>query len=46
LRQKGFATGVSREDIERGASELGVSLSDHVQTILKALQGVASELGL
>lgn len=46
LRQKGFAAGVSREDIELGAAELGVPLSDHVHTVLAALQGAATELGL
>lgn len=46
LRQKGFAAGVSREDIELGAAELGISLSDHVQTMLTAMQGAATELGL
>lgn len=46
LRQKGFAAGVSREDIERGAVELGSPLSEHVRVVLTALQGAATELGL
>ncbi|TSC73056.1 MAG: metal dependent phosphohydrolase [Parcubacteria group bacterium Gr01-1014_38] len=46
LRQTRFAAGVSREDIERGAIELGASLPEHVGTVLAALQGTAAELGL
>ncbi|TSC62928.1 MAG: metal dependent phosphohydrolase [Parcubacteria group bacterium Gr01-1014_106] len=46
LRQKGFAAAVSREDIERGAAELRVSLPEHVHTVLTALQRTAPELGL
>lgn len=46
LKQKGFAANVSRDDIERGASELGVSLEAHIATVLTALQERAKELGL
>jgi predicted hydrolase (HD superfamily) len=46
LRQASFAAGVSREDIERGAFELGAGLPEHVGTVLAALQGTAAELGL
>ncbi len=46
MRSKGFARGVNREDIERGAAELGVSLEEHVGTVLAALQGASGALGL
>lgn len=46
LRQKGFAAGVSREDIDRGASELGIPLPEHVGIVLTALQSSAATLGL
>lgn len=46
LKQKGFAEKVSREDITAGASELGVPLDEHVQTVLRGLQGSAGLLGL
>lgn len=46
LKQKGFAANVSREDIEAGARELGVSLSEHVRTVLTAMREVAGALGL
>ncbi|MDP3685215.1 MAG: HDIG domain-containing protein [bacterium] len=46
LKQKSFAAGVSREDIERGAVELGLSLPEHIRVVLTALQGAAIDLGL
>lgn len=45
-RSKEFAKGVSREDIETGAADLGVPLEEHVQNVLTAMQGVAGALGL
>ncbi|MFQ6014174.1 MAG: HDIG domain-containing metalloprotein [Anaerolineae bacterium] len=41
-----FAAGVNREDIERGAAELGVELNDHIALVLEAMQGIADQLGL
>lgn len=43
---KSFARGVKREDIEKGAQELGVPLDEHIDTVLKAMQGIADQLGL
>jgi len=43
---KRFAAGVNRKLIEQGAAELGVPLEEHVATVLKAMQGIAAELGL
>jgi predicted hydrolase (HD superfamily) len=37
---------VKREDITGGAEELGLSLDEHIATVLGALKGVAPELGL
>ena len=45
-KDRAFAAGVNREDIERGAAELGVDLDDHIRTVLEAMQGIAAELGL
>jgi putative nucleotidyltransferase with HDIG domain len=41
-----FAGRVNREDIERGAADLGVEMDEHIQTVLTALQNSAKELGL
>ena len=45
-KDKRFAAGVSRQDIEEGAAELGVPLREHVATVLAAMQSVADDLGL
>jgi putative nucleotidyltransferase with HDIG domain len=46
MKSKGFARNVRREDIERGASDFGVELSEHIQFIIDALKPHAAELGL
>jgi predicted hydrolase (HD superfamily) len=45
-KDKAFAKGVNRADIEKGAEELGVSLAHHIGYSLEAMKSVASELGL
>ena len=46
LKDKGFARTVNRDDVYRGAAELGVELDEHIAFVVTALTGVASELGL
>jgi putative nucleotidyltransferase with HDIG domain len=46
MRDKAFARSVSREDIVKGAEELGVDLSTHIGEVISAMQSVADELGL
>lgn len=46
-KDKAFAAGVNREDIEQGAASLDVDLWEfHVPLVLKAMQAHAAELGL
>ena len=45
-KDRSFAAGVNREDVEAGAAALGVELSDHISTVLSAMQGIAAELEL
>ena len=45
-KDKAFAKGVNREDVETGASELGVPLEEHIALTLEAMQGAAADLGL
>jgi len=45
-KDKAFARGVNRSDIELGAQELGVDLSDHIGFVIEALKPVAEDLGL
>ena len=46
LKQPSFAAGVHREDVYKGAEELGVDLDEHIRTVVTALQPIAAELGL
>jgi putative nucleotidyltransferase with HDIG domain len=46
LKQKSFAAAVNRDDIDRGAADLGVDLNEHIQFVIDAMQEVASTLGL
>src|SRR5437588_165102 len=46
MKSKGFARNVKREDIERGAADLGVDLTEHIQFIIDAMKPHAAELGL
>ena len=45
-KDRSFAAGVNRQDVEEGAAALGVELSDHIGTVLQAMQGIAAELEL
>jgi predicted hydrolase (HD superfamily) len=46
MKDKGFARGVSREDVIQGASELGVDLDEHIQFVIEAIRPVADAVGL
>lgn len=45
-KDKAFARGVNREQVIRGAEDLGIPLDEHIQNVLSALQEVAPQLGL
>lgn len=46
LKEKGFARSVNRDEIFRGAYELGVDLDEHTTFVIEAMRSVAGELGL
>jgi len=46
LKDKAFARGVSREDIQRGAEEIGVPLDSHISFLLASLRPHERLLGL
>jgi putative nucleotidyltransferase with HDIG domain len=46
LKDKGFARSVSREDITKGAAELGMELDQHIEFCIRAMQERATDLGL
>jgi putative nucleotidyltransferase with HDIG domain len=46
MKSKGFAKGVKREDVERGAADFGVELTTHIQFVIDAMKPHALVLGL
>jgi putative nucleotidyltransferase with HDIG domain len=46
LKQPSFAAGVSRDEVQQGADELGVDFDEHLRTVIAALDEHAAELGL
>jgi len=45
-KDKAFARGVNRQDIELGVRDLGVELDEFIAFVVEAMKPVASELGL
>ena len=43
FKNRAFAAGVNRDEVEQGARELGVPLDEHMQRVLGALQDSAPE---
>ena len=46
LKDKAFARGVNRQDVIKGAEELGIPLDEHIAFCVEAMRGRAGELGL
>jgi putative nucleotidyltransferase with HDIG domain len=46
MKDKAFARSVNRDDIRRGAEELGVELGEHIEFVRDAMAGIAADLGL
>jgi putative nucleotidyltransferase with HDIG domain len=46
MKDKAFARAVSREDLRRGAEELGVPFEEHVANVISFLRAAAGPLGL
>jgi putative nucleotidyltransferase with HDIG domain len=46
LKQPSFAAGVARDEVYRGAEELGVDFDEHVAFVIAAMEERADELGL
>src|SRR5690348_12185601 len=44
LKQPSFAAGVHRDEVYKGAEDLGVDLDDHIRTVVAALQPISAEL--
>jgi putative nucleotidyltransferase with HDIG domain len=46
LKDKAFAKGVNREDVRKGAEELGVPIEEHIRFCIEAMRAEADALGL
>ncbi|HEY8531967.1 MAG TPA: hypothetical protein VIL08_06935, partial [Limnochorda sp.] len=46
MKDKSFARGVDRDDLVRGAEELGVPFQEHVERVIAAMSTIAAELDL
>ena len=46
MKDRAFAAKVSREDIEKGAVELGIPLEEHIEFVIGAMKKVSEQLGL
>jgi putative nucleotidyltransferase with HDIG domain len=46
MKTKGFAAGVNREDLVKGAEELDIDLDEHIANVIEAMSSIADQLGL
>jgi predicted hydrolase (HD superfamily) len=46
MKDKAFARGVPREDLKKGAEELGLPLEEHIGNVIRFLRERADDLGL
>jgi putative nucleotidyltransferase with HDIG domain len=46
MKSKGFAAGVNRDDLVKGAAELNVDLDEHIAFVIAAMSSIAPTLGL
>lgn len=46
MKDKGFAKDVNRDDIIKGAQEIGLELEDHINFVIESLKPIAPKLGL
>lgn len=46
MKDKAFARAVNRDDLIKGAADLGVELDEHIRFVAEALKPVANQLGV
>ena len=46
MKDKAFARSVNRDDIVKGAADLGIDLDEHIAFVIGAMRGIAAELSL
>jgi predicted hydrolase (HD superfamily) len=45
-KDKAFAAGANRDEIQKAAAEFGIELWEHVGNVITAMRNIAPELGL
>ena len=45
-KDKTFAAGANREEIQKAATEFGIELWEHVGNVIQAMRNIAPDLGL
>lgn len=46
LKDKTFAAGVSRDDVQRGVELIGLERSEHIQNVIDGMRSIGAELGI
>jgi predicted hydrolase (HD superfamily) len=46
MKDKAFARAVSRDDLVKGAEELGIPVETHIANVIEAMRERADDLGL
>jgi putative nucleotidyltransferase with HDIG domain len=46
LKDKTFAAGVSRDDVQRGIELIGLERADHIRNVIDGLRSIGAELGI
>lgn len=46
MKDKAFARAVNRDDLRKGAEEIGLPLEEHIQQVINALASIADDIGL
>jgi predicted hydrolase (HD superfamily) len=46
MKDKAFARAVSRDDLRKGAEEIGLPLDEHITNVIASLRESADALGL
>lgn len=46
LKDKAFAAGVSRDDVDKGVELIGLERSEHIQNVIDGMRARAAELGI
>jgi predicted hydrolase (HD superfamily) len=46
IKDKTFAAGVSREEVQHGVDLIGLERADHIQNVIDGLRTIAAQLGI